>query len=143
MTDMTSEEINRMIAEWVGIASQYACHADGEVDETCVIDLNERHDCVYASNIETKEQCDLWMQRRDTPTPDYYRSNAAMDLLGVLVERGYSFKINGYVTTQFQVFIYCVTDDELPLETVSMAVHSTIPAAICTAIIELIEREGK
>ena len=113
---MTPEEINRRIATWAGLDSHV---------------------------------CDGWSfhcddcERGSIQTPDYYRSNAAMDLLDVLVERRYSFKINGYVTTQFQVFIYCVTDDELPLETVSMAVHSTIPAAICTAILELIEREGK
>ena len=109
---MTPEEINRMIAEWVGCEPKF----------------------MSVNGVTYDQHCE--------PFPkDYYGSNAAMDLLGVLVERRYSFKINGYVTTQFQVFIYCVTDDELPLETVSIAVHSTIPAAICTAILELIERE--
>ena len=141
MTDMTPEEINKRVAEWVGIASQYACHADGEVDETCVIDLNERHDCVYASNIETKEQCERWMQRRNTPTPDYFGSNAAMDLLGVLVERGYKCRL----LVSFRGVEAGITRLGSGWNHPTNAVNAsagTIPAAICTAIIELIEREA-
>ena len=140
MTDMTPEEINKRVAEWVGIASQYACHADGEVDETCVIDLNERHDCVYASNIETKEQCERWMQRRYTPTPNYFGSNAAMDLLGVLVERGYSVELQtGSGGNWCEIWV----DDDSDTRVGVSQNQPTIPAAICTAILELIEREGR
>ena len=139
MTDMTPEEINKRVAEWVGIASQYACHADGEVDETCVIDLNERHDCVYASNIETKEQCERWMQRRNTPTPDYFGSNAAMDLLGVLVERGYTYKMLGAPGTHYMA----IGDSTGYCPMAATKCQKTPSAAICTAIMELIEREGK
>ena len=134
---MTPEEINQRIAEWVGIASQYACHADGKIYETCVIDLNERHDCVHASSIETKEQCERWMQRRDIPTPDYYHTNAAMDLLGVLVERGYSPCLYWCIGNKWSIELYFDGDYVLGVS------KETIPAAICTAIIEMIEREGR
>ena len=138
MTDMTPEAINMRIAKWAGITSQYACHVDGEIDATCVIDLNERHDCVYASNIETKEQCERWMQRRNTPTPDYFGSNAAMDLLGVLVERGYKPELSYHNLNWWHKF-------SLPgsKQPEYYAIKPTIPAAICTAILELIEREGR
>lgn len=41
----------------------YGCHCDleeGMEPDGCVIDSNERHDCLYAAHIEVKEQCKYW-----------------------------------------------------------------------------------
>ena len=69
---------------------------------------------------------------------DYYRSNAAMDLLGVLVERGYKPELSYHNLNWWHKF-------SLPgyKQPEYYAIKPTIPAAICTAIIELIERKGK
>ena len=64
---------------------------------------------------------------------DYYRSSAAMDLLVVLVERGYG--------------VYLVhSDEQWECEIVAWnkpyGRAPTIPAAICHAILGMIEREA-
>lgn len=75
---------------------------------------------------------------KDWHPHDYYRTNAAMDLLGVLVDKGISTNIdvnkNGTL-----VQLRCSESGAK-----SWAVHEfTIPAAICNAICELIDREGR
>lgn len=42
---------------------KYGCHCDlddGMEPDVCVIDTNERHNCVYATRIDVKEQCKYW-----------------------------------------------------------------------------------
>ena len=109
MTDMTPEEINQRIATWAGLDSHV---------------------------------CDGWSfhcddcERGSIQTPDYYRSNAAMDLLGVLVERGYKPELSYHNLNWWHKF-------SLPgyKQPEYYAIKPTIPAAICTAILELKERE--
>ena len=110
MTDMTPEEINRRIATWAGLDS----HVCDEWSFHC-------DDC----------------ERGSIQTPDYYHANAAMDLLGVLVERGYKPELSYHNLNWWHKF-------SLPgyKQPEYYAIKPTIPAAICTAIIELIEREG-
>ena len=111
MTDMTPEEINRRISTWAGLDS----HVCDEWSFHC-------DDC----------------ERGSIQTPDYYHTNAAMDLLGVLVERGYKPELSYHNLNWWHKF-------SLPgyKQPEYYAIKPTIPAAICTAIIELIEREGK
>ena len=105
---MTPEEINRRIAEWVG----------------CEPKFMSVNGVTYDQHFE--------------PFPkDYYGSNAAMDLLGVLVERGYSPCLFWCIGNKWSIELYFDGDYVLGVS------KETIPAAICTAIIELIEREGK
>ena len=108
---MTPEEINRRISTWAGLDSHV---------------------------------CDGWSfhcddcERGSIQTPDYFGSNAAMDLLGVLVERGYKPELSYHNLNWWHKF-------SLPgyKQPEYYAIKPTIPAAICTAILELIEREGR
>ena len=120
MTDMTPEEINRRISTWAGLDShvcdEWSFHCD---------------DC----------------ERGSIQTPDYYHANAAMDLLGVLVERGYGVSMSTVHKVPEHLpqllppgWMACVELDGLP---VVDALGPTIPAAICHAIMEIIEREGE
>ena len=109
---MTPEEIsaiNKRIAEWSGIDS---------------------HDCD-----ENAFHCDD-CARGSIQTPDYFRTNAAMDLLGVLVDKGYAWSLDGDTKE-----VYCGVSryDTFVLS----VVESTIPAAICRACLGVAEREGK
>lgn len=65
MTDMTPEEINQRIATWLGLK----CTCKGAYWGACEMHSN--------GGVAT----------------DYYHTNAAMDLLGVLVERGYKVDV--------------------------------------------------
>ena len=106
---MTPEEINRMIAEWVGCEPKF----------------------MSVNGVTYDQHCE--------PFPkDYYGSNAAMDLLGVLVERGYKPELSYHNLNWWHKF-------SLPgyKQPEYYAIKPTIPAAICTAIMELIEREGR
>jgi len=41
----------------------YGCHCDPEEGlepDECVIDLGERHNCIYAGHITVKEECEYW-----------------------------------------------------------------------------------
>lgn len=115
---MTPEEINMRIATWAGLDShvcdEWSFHCD---------------DC----------------ERGSIQTPDYFGSNAAMDLLGVLVERG---QRNGKGWTP-QLRYTALAGEEWCLEIFVADAKdingygNTIPAAICTAILELIERDGE
>ena len=75
---------------------------------------------------------------KDGYPPDFYHSNAAMDLLGVLVERGYKPELSYHNLNWWHKF-------SLPgyKQPEYYAIKTTIPAAICHAILELIEREGR
>ena len=109
MTDMTPEEINRMIAEWVGCEPKF----------------------MSVNGVTYDQHCE--------PFPkDYYGSNAAMDLLGVLVERGYKPELSYHNLNWWCKF-------SLPgyKQPEYYAMKPTIPEAICNAICELIEREGR
>ena len=68
---------------------------------------------------------------------DYYRTNAAMDLLGVLVERGYK------VDVQSDGPQWSMVLQHPDMKRAICSLRDTIPAAICTAIMEIIEREGE
>ena len=111
---MTLEEIhaiNRKLAEWVGIDS----HTCDEWAFHC-------DDC----------------ERGSIQTPDDFRSNSAMDLLGVLVERGYKPELSYHNLNWWCKF-------SLPgyKQPEYYAMKPTIPEAICKSILKLIEREGK
>ena len=110
MTDMTPEEINQRIATWLGLK----CTCKGAYWGACEMHSN--------GGVAT----------------GYYHTNAAMDLLGVLVERGYKPELSYHNLNWWHKF-------SLPgyKQPEYYAIKPTIPAAICTAIIELIEREGK
>ena len=121
---MTPEEINRRIATWAGLDShvcdEWAFHCD---------------DC----------------ERGSIQTPDYFGSNAAMDLLGVLVGKKYWYKMSSHADDTHTVAIgewTGITSEDGNLMWFRKYIceaerKPTIPAAICTAIIELIERDGK
>ena len=69
--------------------------------------------------------------------PDYCCSNAAMDLLRVLVERGYK------VDVQSDGPQWSMVLQHPGMKRAICSLQSTIPAAICHAILELIEREWR
>lgn len=53
------------IGQWCDNLPQlrYGCHCDLEPHMTpdgCVIDDNERYNCIYAKHIDRKEQCEYW-----------------------------------------------------------------------------------
>ena len=118
MTDMTPDEINLMIAEWAGVKPQ--------------------DNCQYSWCEFPGVKCDPSCKNKVFTYPDYFGSNAAMDLLGVLVERGYKPELSYHNLNWWHKF-------SLPgyKQPEYYAIKPTIPAAICTAILELIEREGK
>ena len=42
---------------------RYGCHCDlayGQEPDGCVIDVGERHLCIYAKKHDRKEQCEFW-----------------------------------------------------------------------------------
>ena len=107
---MTPEEINRRISTWAGLDS----HVCDEWAFHC-------DDC----------------ERGSIQTPDYYGSNAAMDLLRVLESQEYWWEMGN-----------CENGDKFikigswHCGLIVTAQRPAISAAICHAIIELIEREG-
>ena len=107
---MTPEEINQRISTWAGLDS----HVCDEWSFHC-------DDC----------------ERGSIQTPDYIGSNAAMDLLWVLVERGYKVDVQSDGPQWSMVLQHPDMNRSI------CSLRDTIPAAICTAIIELIEREGR
>ena len=111
---MTPEEINRRIATWLGLK----CTCKGAYWGACEMHSN--------GGVAT----------------DYYRTNAAMDLLVVLVERGYTYTLQDNIHGAGHGLFIWRRDDTLN-ELADSSYQPTIPAAICTAILELIEREGR
>ena len=109
MTDMTPEEINQRIATWLGLK----CTCKGAYWGACEMHSN--------GGVAT----------------DYYHTNAAMDLLGVLVERGCTYKMLGAPGTHYMA----IGDSTGYCPMAATKCQKTPSAAICTAIIELIERE--
>ena len=124
MTDMTPEEINQRIAAWAGLDShvcdEWSFHCD---------------DC----------------ERGSIQTPDYYHANAAMDLLGVLVDKKYWYEMSSHADDTHTVAIgewTGITSEDGNLMWIRKYIceaerKPTIPAAICHAIMEIIEREGE
>lgn len=113
---MTPEEINRRIAEWAGWTLQKGMGAIPDYWKSPTGETTHYH-------------------------PDYSHTNAAMDLLVVLVEREYTYRLQDDLAGCGHVLIVW---DKRTSELVANSDYlSTIPAAICTAIIELIEREGR
>ena len=104
---MTPEEINRKCAEWAGRSAKF----------------------MSVNGVTYDQRCEQFPK-------DYYGSNAAIDLLGVLVERGYYPCL--FLDITRKVWRMSITQIG---RGVWFAEGNTIPAAICTAIIELIERD--
>lgn len=133
MEVMTPEAINRMIAEWAGCKHK-GCRDCDEGTTDCLEGVSDS-DCPYLDEGESWEQCSYAIARQ---IPDYFRTNAAMDLLGVLVDRGYKPELSYHNLNWWCKF-------SLPgyKQPEYYAMKPTIPAAICYAICELIEREGR
>ena len=106
---MTPEEINRKCAEWEGRSAKF----------------------MSVNGVTYDQRCEQF------PKDYYHRSNAAMDLLVVLVERGYK------VDLQSDDPQWSMVLQHPGMKRAICSLQSTIPAAICTAIMELIEREGR
>ena len=106
MADMTPEEINRKCAELGGRSAKF----------------------MSVNGVTYDQRCEQFPK-------DYYHTNAAMDLLGVLVERGYK------VDVQSDGQQWSMVLQHLGMNRSICSLRDTIPAAICTAILELIERE--
>ena len=106
---MTPEEINLMIAELEGRSAKF----------------------MSVNGVTYDQRCEQFPK-------DYFGSNAAMDLLGVLESQGYWWEMGN-----------CENGDKFIKigswygGLIVTAQRPAISAAICTAIIELIEREGK
>lgn len=116
MTNMTPEEINQRIATWMGWTN---------------VQRSRRHQGRLMGNMPERFELII--------VPDYFQSNAAIDLLGVLVERGYTYKMLGAPGTHYMA----IGDSTGYCPMAATKCQKTPSAAICTAIIELIEREGK
>lgn len=134
MTDVTPEEINRRIATWLGVEPIRMCGDDPGLDQECLDGSYDPSECSFLRYGGKWEDC----SEKKLVYLDYYRSNAAMDLLGVLVERGYKPELSYHNLNWWHKF-------SLPgyKQPEYYAIKPTIPAAICTAIMELIEREGR
>lgn len=104
-------EINRKLAEWAGVDS---------------------HDCD-----ENAFHCDD-CARGSIQTPDYFRTNASQDLLGVLVKKEHSPHLYHSVDADGFAAWYCNID---PGEIYH--VRQDISEAICHACLGVAEREGK
>lgn len=133
MTDMTPEAINRKLAEWAG-RKHKGCRDCDEGTTDCLEGVSDS-DCPYLDEGESWEQCSYAIARQ---IPDYFRTNAAMDLLGVLVERGYGLAMEyGYKEWSCAIRIPHMNAPRF------FGKAPTVPEAICHAILKLIEREGK
>lgn len=110
---MTPEEINRKIAEWLGYTVTVFKSKAGDI---------------YYLNGSPRE------------LPDYYHTNAAFDLLDELVERGYWVTLETTVKDESVCWKCTIETDfaKLVIETW----NKSKSAAICEAIIKLIEREN-
>lgn len=114
---MTPEAINKKLAEWAGAAPQKQCKV-GVVDP----------------GRECDGKCDGFIECLKV-YPDYFRSNAAMDLLGVLVEREYYPCL--FLDITRRLWRMSIMRIERGMW---FGEGSTIPEAICHAILELKER---
>ena len=110
---MTPEEINRKCAEWEGRSAKF----------------------MSVNGVTYDQRCEQFPK-------DYYRSNAAMDLLVMLVERGYKCRLLVSFRGVEAGITRLGSGWNHPAKAVGVSAP-TIPAAICHSIIELIEREGK
>lgn len=129
MTDMTPEAINRRIAEWAGLCwHERAFHF--YVKENKVFCRKCKQWIPIVSGVDYAPR-----------NPDYFRSNAAMDLMVVMVAKNYipSMEYLEHMR-EWEVAIFRSGDNESVL---SVARHKELPGTICTAILELIEREGR
>ncbi len=120
MTPQEISAINRKLAKWAEITPVLYCGADYPCSNKKL--CSECHDSINTY-------------------PDYFRTNAAMDLLGVLVERGYTYRLQDDIDGCGHTLIVwekrtseMVADSEYVPE---------IPAAICRACLGVAEREGK
>ena len=136
MTDMTPEEINRRIAEWVGICPH---------DSFEYLTPSDFHEGTPLCS-----QCGVAYGQLDKIT-DYFHTNAAMDLLGVLVDKKYWYEMSSHADDTHTVAIgewTGITSEDGNLMWIRKYIceaerKPTIPAAICHAIMEIIEREGE
>lgn len=118
---MTPEEINQRIATWLGLK----CTCKGAYWGACEMHSN--------GGVAT----------------DYYHTNAAMDLLGVLVGKKYWYKMSSHADDTHTVAIgewTGITSEDGNLMWFRKYIceaerKPTTPAAICTAILKLKERE--
>ena len=94
---MTPEEINRRIAEWAGRSAKF----------------------MSVNGVTYDQRCEQFPK-------DYYGSNAAMDLLVVLVERGYK------VDLQSDGPQWSMVLQQPDMRRSVCSLRDTIPAAICT-----------
>ena len=68
---LTVEQIIEMEELFEEIHSEHsehsimACHVDGEVIRTCVIDTNEHSQCVHSKQITKKEDCSKWRKTKE------------------------------------------------------------------------------
>lgn len=56
-------EFGRSVLSKRETGKAYGCHCDleeGMEPDGCVIDINERHNCIHAAHIDVKEQCKYW-----------------------------------------------------------------------------------
>ena len=121
---MTLEEINainRKLAEWAGICPHE--------------DFNHLTESDFFEGMPVCSACGVRFDEKDAP-PDYFRSNASQDLLGVLVEKGYSIILD---LNRNGVLTYVWHGKTRVFE----GHYNTIPAAICRACLGVAEREGK
>ena len=72
----------------------YGCHCDLEqyqIPDGCVIDSDERHNCVYANNVQKKEDCEYWKPIRiATPAQP---EQEPVNLLDILFDAGITLSL--------------------------------------------------
>lgn len=133
---MTPAEINAKIADWLGFKPQHYCHAATDwLTENSWFDGVERN---YARAVDG--------------LPNWYTTNAAMDLLPELANRGYCpaliFDDNGRWTLSLSCIMSGV-EGSGPIDVQAAFFvnkdewKETPSAAICYAILQLTEQEGQ
>lgn len=120
MNDDEISTINRKLAEWAGVKAVHVCKA-------LVADSERECEC----------PCDGCIERGEF-YPDYFRTNASQDLLGVLVKKEHSPHLYHSVDADGFAAWYCNID---PGEIYH--VRQDISEAICHACLGVAEREGK
>lgn len=121
VNNMTPEEIsaiNKRLSEWAGITPQIECASDSV--PPCIGPCKGCEDVI-------------------THYPEFFRSNAAMDLLQVLASREYWWEMKNCKNGDKSIRI----SSWHGVGVIAAAQQPTIPAAICRACLEVAEREGK
>ena len=124
---MTPEEINRKLAEWAGLECD---NCGTKAPDVCGCNISGIGSGSYV---------------------DYCRTNAAMDLLGMLVGKKYWYEISSHADDTHTVILGEWVDDAWEDGTSAWIRkyiceskrQPTIPAAICHACLEVAEREGE